>query len=367
MMLPARRMASLHGRLEARNSYRSEGLSGREALRSVHAASRNSWSNSELQHLVDLCNQHQGKLDLEKLALQFPSRTTTAVRKKRGKILHLLDMEKKPPKTSEHKHANSSQSRESSSPRGLQPTRPNLSIPNNVEGISRRAFSSSSRASLRTKHYDWTDDQDQKVLELERQGLPVSRIADLVGGSVTRAQVSRRVHVLKAPRPSKRQKWSAEEDAILIQRRQEGLRIEDIVAQLPGRSLQAVHSRWYDQLLPITRDQHETWQSKGPRRWTDAELQRMIKMRVNERKSFADIATELGRSPKSVRSAWTARCASQLPKEALRQGWNFRRWSVEEEERFIQLHNQGLTIKDIALQFPSRSGYRYKTEGCDPM
>jgi DNA-binding NarL/FixJ family response regulator len=93
----------------------------------------------------------------------------------------------------------------------------------------------------------------------------------------------------------------------------------------------------------------------------------MIKMRVNERKSFADIATELGRSPKSVRSAWTARCASQLPKEALRQVWNVRHWSVEEEERFIQLHNQGLTIKDIALQFPSRSGYRYKTEGCDPM
>lgn len=90
-------------------------------------------------------------------------------------------------------------------------------------------------------------------------------------------------------------------------------------------------------------------------------------MRVNERKLFADIATELGRSHKSVRSAWVARCASQLPKEALRQGWSFRRWSVEEEERFIQLRNQGLTIKDIALQFPSRSGYRYEIEGCDPM
>nr|WCL15696.1 MYB transcription factor 17 [Cladosporium cladosporioides] len=85
-------------------------------------------------------------------------------------------------------------------------------------------------------------------------------------------------------------------------------------------------------------------------------------MRVNERKSFADIATELGRSPKSVRSAWTARCASQLPKEALRQVWNVRHWSVEEEERFIQLHNQGLTIKDIALQFPSRSGYSIVTK-----
>lgn len=135
-------------------------LLSKEALRSVHAASRNSWSNSELQHLVGLCNQHQGKLDLEKLALQFPSRTTMAVRKKRGKILHLLDKEKKPPKTSEPKHANSSRSRESSSPRGLQPTRPSLSIPNNVGGISRRAFWSSSRASLRTKHYDWTDYQD---------------------------------------------------------------------------------------------------------------------------------------------------------------------------------------------------------------
>lgn len=133
-------------------------LLSKEALRSIYAASKNLWSSSEVEHLIDLCNQHKGRLDLTEMALQFPSRTEAAIRRKRDKILHRLDMEKKPPKTSEPKYAKSSQFRESTSPRGLQPTRPNLSIPNNVEGISRREFSSSSRASLRKRHYDWTDD-----------------------------------------------------------------------------------------------------------------------------------------------------------------------------------------------------------------
>ena len=334
-------------------------LLSKEVLRSTHAASRNSWSNLEVQHLVNLCNQQQqGKLTLTRVALQFPSRTQAAFQRKRQKLFHLLETKKKATKTSKPKHPSSSHSRETSSPCGLQPTRPKLSMPNSVEGVSRRAFSLSSRVSWRAKHYDWTHDDDRKVLELGRQGLPVSRIADLVGGSVTRGQVLQRLTVLKTPRPSvssKRQRWSAEEDAILFRGRQQGLRIEEIVPQLPGRSSQSVAARWFDHLLHRARDQRESCQLKGRRRWTDAELQGMIKMRVDERRSFADIATELGRSHKSVRSAWAARCASQLPREALHQVWNARRWSVEEEDRFIQLHDQGLPLKDIALQFPSRA------------
>lgn len=38
--------------------------------------------------------------------------------------------------------------------------------------------------------------------------------------------------------------WSAEEDALLRQRKDEGLRNEAIAAEMPGRTVAAVKSRW---------------------------------------------------------------------------------------------------------------------------
>jgi hypothetical protein len=335
-------------------------LLSKEPLRSIYAASPKSWSNSELQHLVDLCNQYQGKQDLKKLGLQSPGRTEAAVRRMRAEILHLLDMGKKLPKTGGPKHASSSQPRESSSPRGLQPTRPNLSMPKSVESsISRRAFSLSSRASFKPK-VEWTAEDDQKILSLDRQGWLVPRIAISLGGPFTAPQVSRRLSLLKSPRQSvtsKQLRWSAEEDAILIQGKQEGLRFEDIAAQLPGRSRDATCLRWSVRMMPRAEDsrQSEPRPSKARRKWTDGELQRLIEMRVNERRALLDIAASLGRSSDAVKKAWSKFCVPRLSSDTLQEIWNYRHWSVQEQARLIQLHDQGFSKKDIRLQFPSRS------------
>ena len=335
-------------------------LLSKEPLRSIYAASPKSWSNSELQHLVDLCNQYQGKQDLKKMGLKSPGRNEAAVRRKREKTLHLLDMGKKLPKTSGPKHASSSQPRESSSPRGLQPTRPNLSMPKSVESsILRRAFSLSSRASFKPK-VEWTAEDDQKILSLDRQGWLLVRIAISLGGSFTTQQVKRRLSLLKSPRQSvtsKLPRWSAEEDAILIQGKQEGLHFEDIAAQLPGRSLNATYLRWSVHLMPRAEDsrQSESRPSKANRKWTDGELQRLIEMRVNERRAFRDIAASLGRSSLAVKVVWSKFCIPRLSSDTLQEMCNYRHWSVQEQARLIQLRDQGVSLKDIRLQFPSRS------------
>jgi hypothetical protein len=199
-------------------SYRCVPLLSEEEIRSIHAASRNWWTAKELEHIMELYNR--GNLVQKDMALHFPSRTKSGFLK----MIHRMKSRNKEEmyKPSEPKHASSRRSRQHSSTRGLQPTRPTLSMPDSIEKTSRREFSSSSRASLKAKDYDWTHDQDQKLLELERQGFPVSRIASRLNVSVTRAQVARRLRRLKNSRQSvtsKRWIWSAEEDAILIRGR----------------------------------------------------------------------------------------------------------------------------------------------------
>jgi hypothetical protein len=338
-------------------SYRCVPLLSEEEVRSIHASSKNWWTAKELEHLMELYNR--GNLAQKDMALHFPSRSKSGVLK----MIHQMKSrnEEEMYKPSEPKHASSRRSRQHSSTRGLQPTRPTLSMPDSIEKTSRREFSLSSRASLKAKDYDWTHDQDQKLLELERQGFPVSRIASLLNVSVTRAQVARRLRRLKNSRQSvtsKRQKWSAEEDAILIRGRQEGLRFQDIVAQLPGRSFDGTVARWTSHLMPRTRDsrQVEPLPSGIRRKWTAAELQRLIELRVHEHRHLKDIAIDMDRSYKAVRKAWAERCVPVLPSETVQNVWSQKYWSDSEEERFIQLHDQGLSLNDITIQFPSRSG-----------
>lgn len=80
----------------------------------------------------------------------------------------------------------------------------------------------------------------------------------------------------------------------------------------------------------------------------------MIDMRVKERKSFIDIARDLGRSIVSVRSAW-ARGAALLPHETLQELWARSNWTSDETKRLVQLWEKGVPRKDIALQFPSKT------------
>lgn len=63
----------------------------------------------------------------------------------------------------------------------------------------------------------------------------------------------------------------------------------------------------------------------------------------------------LGRSSDAVKKAWSKFCVPRLSSDTLQEIWNYRHWSVQEQARLIQLHDQGFSKKDIRLQFPSRS------------
>lgn len=340
-------------------SYYCSPLLSKKALRAIYAASKNSWTTNEVNHLIKIYNR--GKLPQKEMALHFPSRTLGALRSKVEAMKEKSLTGWKLSKTREPKHASPRQSRKPSSPRGLQSTRPTLSMPDSIGSTSRRAFSSSSRASLKAKAKIWTQDEDQKILELYRQGLAASRIAASFGDDISPAHVERRLRVLRLGKPAARSreilKWTRAEDALVSQMKQDGLRSEDIAAQLPGRTASAVRNRWNNRLLQRARDsrQVEPLPLTKPRTaWSDVELQRMIDMRVKERKSFIDIARDLGRSIVSVKSAW-ARGAAHLPHETLQELWVRSNWTSDETKRLIQLWEKGVPRKDIALQFPSKT------------
>ncbi|KAM0701232.1 hypothetical protein Q7P35_011593 [Cladosporium inversicolor] len=313
-------------------------LVSEEALRSIYRMTRQSWSENELEHLAELYNR--GNMPQKEIALHFPSRTHGAIKNK----IYLLDKprrEKKPSKTREPKDASPRQSRKSSSPRGLQSTRPTVSMPDSIESTSRRAFSSSSRASLKAKVKIWTQDEDRKILELARQGLGVPRIAAGFGGDISPSHIERRLRVLRLGKPAvrSREKWTPAEDALLIQMKQDGLRVEEIAAQLPGRTVSAVQGRWTNHIMqraPDSRQVKPLPLKRSGTEWSDAELQRVIDLRVKERKSLIDIARDLGRSISSVRKVWH-KGAALLPHETLQEVWGRSNWSPDETKRLIHL------------------------------
>lgn len=167
-------------------SYRCVPLLSEEEVRSIHAASKNWWTAKELEHLMELYNR--GNLVQKDMALHFPSRSKSGILK----MIHQMKSrnEEEMYKPSEPKHASSRRSRQHSSTRGLQPTRPTPSMPDSIEKTSRREFSSSSCVSFGRKIHVWSDDEDQKILELKRRGMSNGRIAEHLGGHFTTVSVT---------------------------------------------------------------------------------------------------------------------------------------------------------------------------------
>lgn len=192
----------------------------------------------------------------------------------------------------------------------------------------------------------WSDDEDQKILELERRGMSHLYIAERLGRDFTKSMVRGRLHALEAG-TSSGTNWRPEEIAMLMKKRQEGLGFKEIAAQLPGRTKQAVSSQYRNRSIagPLS--------TKERKAWTEADLRRVIEMRVKERRSIADIAAYLGRSPEAVSTAWKRLCTKLVPKETMQELYYNHRWKPAEEERLVHLREQGLTHSDIALQFPS--------------
>jgi hypothetical protein len=198
------------------------------------------------------------------------------------------------------------------------------------------------------KIHVWSDDEDQKILELKRRGVSHLRIAECLVDDFTVASVTRRFRALKAG-TSSGTTWRPEEIETLMQKRQEGLSYQDIAAQLPGRTETAVSYQY------IAQSQRRPLPMKERRAWMEADLQRLIETRVKERRSNTDIAVHLGRSHKAVGTAWSRWCTKLLPKETLQELYYHTHWTNSEKERLIHLHEQGLKRTDIVLQFPSKT------------
>ena len=149
-------------------------------------------------------------------------------------------------------------------------------------------------------------------------------------------------------------RWTPEEDAMLLEKARQGLSQLEISHYVPGRSIDAIAYR----LRNLRFAEEMATQSAKPPRITDADLQRIIDMRLNEHMTFLEISMRLGRSYDSIRAVWSARCRPLLSREANDsiRAVSGNLWLPNEVEHLVELYNQGkLSKKEMALHFPSRT------------
>jgi transposase len=202
----------------------------------------------------------------------------------------------------------------------------------------------------------WTADEDRKLVELRQQGLEFSQVANMMSNRSLVAIINRFGKVKPGSvTPQSRSKatprlWSPQEEALLLEMVQQGVSHHDMANRLPGRSYPSIKCHLANR---------ETWtsgQRQKHRTYTDAELQRMIHMRLKEARSFKEIALEFNCSQQSVTEVWRARCLRLIPEEAQELIKMHRLWSQKETDHLIKLHRKGtLSTRDVALQFPSKS------------
>lgn len=154
------------------------------------------------------------------------------------------------------------------------------------------------KSSLRfTSPGHWRPEEDKKLLEIYEQVVDERRdwavyAAKELGGRTVNA-VRERIYLLREATPAygfgygTRARRSELEDSILRQKLQQGLTFSEIPKYLPGRSLGTI--RWRSQRLSsfanITGATH-----LRPKDFTDDQIQRVIEMRLKERKSLSEIA-----------------------------------------------------------------------------
>jgi hypothetical protein len=205
----------------------------------------------------------------------------------------------------------------------------------------------------------WTSEESRKLLELYEKGLSVPQISKEFGD---RSIISVRDHVADLRRGSSeissKKPWTAEEISILLAKRQAGCAFKDI--HLPGRSRMALQERWKH-----CQDLGNRWQDnkgakapptvKSRRTYTDAEVERIIDLRLKERKSMKEIAFEMGRSNESIIQIWGKRCKHLVTKEALQELRSSGAWTSKNDDLLVKLYNQGKKVRDIHTHFPDRT------------
>ena len=214
----------------------------------------------------------------------------------------------------------------------------------------RRSFSQST--GLQKTPVLWTREELLKILELHQNGLSAPEITRKLNNR-SHASVAQQLYALRLGRldPSSKEHWTAEEDSILIAKRQAGCRFKDI--HLPGRSPWALTQRWKDAILPRT---VEASNASNPRRkWSNRDFERMIDLRINKRKSMKEIAATMGTSRSNLNNVWRRHCKHLVPKGLLQELRSSRDWTAEEDDILVKLYNEGKKMPEIHAHFPQKT------------
>lgn len=158
---------------------------------------------------------------------------------------------------------------------------------------------------------------------------------------------------LRAPvdgEPDRRRRWTPKEDALLQEKRQQGLSVTDIARHsFSDRSYASVAkhlqclSNW-----PVSRRHMSDF--------TEEDLQRVIEMRLKEVKTNEEVAHEMQCTPEMAVNLWRYRCRRLLSKETRDFIQWQKKWTPNEEKHLLELQRRGtLTCSDAALHFPSRT------------
>ena len=198
----------------------------------------------------------------------------------------------------------------------------------------------------------WTSDEDQKLKDLRQQGLIVRQIANELNRSY--AAVDSRIVALKheAAKHTKKKiytPWNVEENALMLEKTEQGLTTKQITPFFPGRTFAAVKARHCKvKAAAYSRVQNTS-------KYTDEFIQRFIDLRLKENKSYPEIAVDLKCSLDTLRKLVPIRVLPNLSKAELN-AFRFRtRWSPEEMKHLLELQLRGTMFEDVFLQFPSKS------------
>ena len=144
-------------------------------------------------------------------------------------------------------------------------------------------------------------------------------------------------------------RFTTEENALILEKRRQGLSNQEIASYLPNRSPPSIRLR----LLRLLDRPVSTSRRKN---FTEEELQRISEMRWKEGKTFGEISDEMQCSPKTVSEVCNRRCPSIGPEKARQFIYLNNMWTPQEQEHLVELQRQGtMSVAEAARQFPSRT------------
>lgn len=202
----------------------------------------------------------------------------------------------------------------------------------------------------------WTAEEERKLRSLAQQGFGPMRIASEMSDRAF-STIEFRLQALKAGgKPlqvegerRKGRMFTAEEKALMLEKRRQGLSHQGIASYFPDRSLSSVRNH-------VSRLMHCPVPKRQTGDFKEEDLQRIIEMKSKEGKSFGEIGRAMQCSPRTIESLWYHRCLSMITEEVLQSTRPSYLWSLHEQEHLLELHRRGtISMSDAARQFPSRT------------